>query len=217
MYSPASFRVGDPAAAAQLIGRHGFGVLVSPGAEAGALPLVTHVPMRLWCNQAGEDVLIGHVARANPHWREWDGKRESLAIFSGDHAYVSPRWYATVGEVPTWNYEAVHVSGPVSPVTGHARLREILVATVEPLEQGADAPWTLEHAAHLERQLDAIVGFELRVRTLRHKAKFSQNRSTADRRGVIEALAGGNETERAVAERMRADLEDLRDEHPEDC
>src|SRR3954468_82239 len=107
MYVPGSFAVTDEKILESFIERYDFATLINSSA-AGLV--ASHIPIMLR-RSAGKAILVGHVARANSHWRQFDGSAETLAIFHGPHAYVSPSWYATGPAVPTWNYAAVHVYG----------------------------------------------------------------------------------------------------------
>ena len=103
------FRVEDRRVIASFMQQFDFVALVTNG-SAGLV--ATHVPVLI--REAGDDLqIVGHLARGNPHWRLMDGQLESMAIFQGPHAYVSPTWYASSGAVPTWNYAVVHAYGPV--------------------------------------------------------------------------------------------------------
>ena len=139
---------------------------------------------------AGKAVLVGHVARANSHWRQFDGSAEALAIFHGPHAYVSPSWYATAPAVPTWNYCVVHVYGkPLAREEGDftaAALRDLVAR-----QEGARAkPWRIEDlAADLYDKLArAIVAFEMPIDRIEGQFKLGQNRSRDDRLGMLEGL-----------------------------
>src|SRR5688572_2480299 len=107
MYVPKHFSESDPETLTGIVAAYGFATLVT---DVDGAPSATHVPLLLEGNCAPGGRLVGHVARANPHWRSFDG-RTALAIFHGPHGYVSPRWYATSPAVPTWNYAAVHAYG----------------------------------------------------------------------------------------------------------
>src|ERR1700722_19988802 len=106
MYVPAHFTESDPAVIERLIRENGFGLLVSGG---GGATIATHLPLTYHPEIGAQGVLRGHVARANRQWRDFEPSGPALAIFSGPHAYISPRWYQPGPSVPTWNYEAVHV------------------------------------------------------------------------------------------------------------
>ena len=156
--------------------------------------------------------LVGHLARANHHWREVTPGVESLAIFAGPDAYISPNWYATKAEtgkvVPTWNYEVVHAAGELVVHDDPGWVGELVRRLTERHESGSVRPWSVDDAPadFITGQLRAIVGIELRVTRLEGKRKLSQNRSEADARGVIDALAGGSPAQQVVAERMRRAL-----------
>src|SRR5262245_59726970 len=129
MYIPTAFRAKDRAALYDLIERHGFGTLVT---IVDGSPFATHLPLVL---DRTRDVLLGHVARANPHWHTMNGPSEALVIFQGPHAYVSPSWYTTAPAVPTWNYAAVHVYG-VPRLLDEAGLIDLLGRLVDQYESG---------------------------------------------------------------------------------
>jgi transcriptional regulator len=196
MYIPTAFRTDDRAALFDLIERHGFGTLVSVIDWA---PFASHLPFLL-DREAG--VLLGHLARANPHARALDGGAEALVIFQGPHGYVSPSWYATAPAVPTWNYAAVHVRG-VPRRLDEARVRDLLDRLVRRYESGRQRPWANDLPADFrDRMVRAVVGFEVPITSLEGKFKLSQNRSAEDRRGVIQALRQGDAEEQALAEFM---------------
>jgi transcriptional regulator len=196
MYIPSAFRAADPAALYELIERHGFGTLVT---VLDGAPFATHLPFVL---DRGRGVLLGHVARANPHWRAFDGSAEALVIFQGPHAYVSPSWYTTAPAVPTWNYAAVHVYG-VPRRLDEPALLDLLGRLVEQYESGRPRPWTMDLPPdYREKMLRAIVGFEVPMTRVEGKFKLNQNRSAEDRAGVIRALQAGGAEEQALAELM---------------
>jgi transcriptional regulator len=197
MYIPSAFRADDRAALHDLIERHGFGTLVT---VIDGAPFATHLPFLL---DRENGVLLGHVARANPHWRALDGTAESLVIFQGPHGYVSPSWYTTAPAVPTWNYAAVHVYGVPRLMEADARLLDLLARLVDRYESGRERPWAMDLPADYQRKmLQAIVGFEVPMTRVEGKFKLNQNRSAEDRQGVIEALRAGDGEEQELAEFM---------------
>ncbi len=203
LYTPAHFANAERAAAARLMHDHPFATLVTP---ASPEPMISHLPLLLvpGCEPHGE--LIGHVARANPHWRHAGGA-ESIAIFHGPHAYVSPSWYAKPAQaVPTWNYATVHAHATMELVEDPAEARGILDTLVGRFESTRPQPWRF---AMEERARDALVGaivaFRLRIRHIEAKFKLSQNRPATDRARVVTALdAEGHPDAAAVAAWMRA-------------
>lgn len=197
MYIPSPFRADDRAALYDLIERHGFGTLVT---VIDGTPFATHLPLLL---DRERGLLLGHVARANPHWRGLDGGAESLAMVQGPHGYVSPSWYATGPAVPTWNYAAVHVYGAPRVLDDEARLLDLLGRLVNQYESGRERPWAMDlPAAYLKKMLHGIVGFEMPIARMEGKFKLSQNRSAEDRRRVMRELAAGGPEEQALAEFM---------------
>jgi transcriptional regulator len=186
LYRPEHFTVDDRAAIAHLVHDYPFATLMTPATPE---PFVSHLPL-LFVPEGGPDgTLIGHFARANPHWRH---VRDvvSLAIFHGPHAYVSPSWYGQPERmVPTWNYATVHMHGTLEIITDAAETRSVLDALIQRFEGGREVPWTLRMP---ERERDAmvaaIVGFRIPVTRLEGKFKLSQNRTPADRARVAAAL-----------------------------
>lgn len=203
LYVPSSFEPGDRAAAARLVHDHPFATLVTP---ADPEPLISHVPLLLQPTSEPHGTLVGHVARANPHWRAAPGV-ESIAVFHGPHAYVSPSWYADpAAMVPTWNYATVHAHGPLEIIDDAAEARGVLEALVHRFESDRESPWSLAMPeAKLASLVGAIVAFRIRIRRLDVKFKLSQNRTREDRSRVIRALdASGDADALATARWMRA-------------
>jgi transcriptional regulator len=189
LYVPAAFSEGDGAAVARLIDEHPFATLVTP---VGGEVRVSHVPLLRVADATPNGTLIGHLARANPHWREAAGL-PSIAVFHGPHAYVSPSWYEhPEAMVPTWNYATVHAHGIVEVVDDADEVLAMFDAMARRFE-GAGTP--LPRGRADGRKPDAmaggIVAIRMRIARLDGKFKLSQNRTAADRRRVIDALARG--------------------------
>jgi transcriptional regulator len=188
MYIPDHFREARAGVLRDAIRQIGFATLVT---NAQGRLEANHLPMLL---EGSEDkmVLRGHVARANPVWKQGSG--EALAIFLGPHAYVSPSWYpskALTGKaVPTWNYITVHARGTINWVQDGDWLRAHVGALSATHEAGRKQPWTIADApaSYIDGLLRAIVGFELAVAELEGKWKLSQNRDAADCAGAREGL-----------------------------
>ena len=176
MYVPKHFAVEDRDALDAVIRANPFGLLVG---ELEGSPFATHLPFLL-----DGDRLLSHFARGNPHWKSIDGQTEMLAVFSGPHAYVSPRWYESEQAVPTWNYAAVHVYGAPRVIEGAGQVRELLDRLV--VEYEGDA-WSLEgqKGDFTDRMSRGIVAFEMPIERIEGKFKLSQNRPDEDRRRVI--------------------------------
>jgi transcriptional regulator len=154
----------------------------------------------------GDPVLYGHVAKANPHWRLFqDGEAtrtpvpESLVIFQGAHAYISPTWYESRG-VPTWNYTAVHAYGKAFLNDDRDARNDIVVSLSDRFERERPEPWIPDYEGAM---LDGIVAFKLPIRVMQGKFKLSQNKSQKDRNGVIAGLEQcDTDNERLIAEMM---------------
>jgi transcriptional regulator len=167
-------------------------VLITQG-EHGLL--ASHLPLLLDRKQGPNGILHGHMARANPQWRDLEAGAEALVIFAGADAYVSPGFYPGKAEhgkvVPTWNYLAVHAYGTAAVFSDPQQLRHLVGALTERHESGRVQPWKIDDAPpeYIDSMLKAIVGFALPIRRLEGKRKLSQNRSPADTAGVRSGLA----------------------------
>ncbi|MCB4823391.1 FMN-binding negative transcriptional regulator [Roseicella aerolata] len=205
MYNPPAFREDRPEILYGLIRAARLALLVSNGAQG--VPEVTHLPLVLL---EEEGMLLGHVARANPHWRGLREAGRALAVFQGAEGYVSPNWYPSKAEhhrvVPTWNYEAVHAEGPVELIEDPARLHAIVSLLTDRQEARQPRPWAVADAPEpfVAGQLKGIVGVSLKIERLTGKRKLSQNRAEPDRAGAEAGLAASADPrDRAVAEAMR--------------
>jgi transcriptional regulator len=192
---------------------HPFATLVSVG-PAGEL-WATHLPVVYEAARGPHGTIEGHVARANPHHKlvraaaaeaPSGALRESLVIFTGPDAYVTPAWYPGKAEhgreVPTWNYIAVHAYGTLELREDAAWLRAHVSRLTDQSEAGRPERWAVSDAPadYIARELKAIVGFELRVTRLEGRWKMSQNRTPEEIDGVVEGLGGSERpTDRVVA------------------
>ncbi len=210
MYNPPAFREDRPEVLHAVMRAARLALLVSAAPDGGA-PEATHLPLLLEAGEGPHGTLYGHVAKANPQWRSLAGA-QARAIFPGPEAYVSPSLYASKAEhgkvVPTWNYVAVHAIGPVELVEDAARLHALVSRLTDHHEAPRDARWAVTDAPEpfVAGQLKGIVGIVLRIETLIGKRKLSQNRSEADRLGVVGGLAASTDpADRAVAAAMQRD------------
>src|SRR5215203_308020 len=185
MYLPAHFAETDPAILGALIRAHPLGTWVVP--VDGTL-VVNHIPFLL--RPGG--LLVGHVARANDVWQRLGA--ESVVVFQGPEAYITPSWYASKREhgkvVPTWNYAVVHAHGTPRAIEDPDWLYALVTELTDSQESRRPAPWKVTDAPadYVRATLGAIVGIEIPVTRLVGKWKASQNRSEADRAGVAAGL-----------------------------
>jgi transcriptional regulator len=176
--------------------RHDFGLLVSHGPNG---LVAGHIPFLV--EDRGDQLhLLGHLARPNPQVADLIAAGEALAIFSGPHAYISPRWYESGPAVPTWNYIDVHAYGRVRVIDDALWLSGFLDRLSRRHEAGSETPWRMQDqpAAYMNGMIRGIVGIELTVSRLEGKFKLSQNRPAADRPRIIAALGERGDPEAAA-------------------
>jgi transcriptional regulator len=219
VYLPRHFCVTDLAAIAAFVDAAGAADLVT---FDGARPVATLLPV-IWERppgfaepgaDAGFGRLLGHLALANPQWQSAQPGALALAIVHGPQAYVSPSWYESKARhgrvVPTWNYQAVHLTGPLTVHRDPEWLRALVSRLTRRHETGKPRPWAVTDAPpeYVNGQLKAIVGVELTVTAVEAKDKLSQNRSRPDQAGVVAGLRGQpGPGPAAIAERMAENLE----------
>ena len=202
MYIPASFGENRPAQLQALIAAHPLGMLVCAG--SGGL-IASPLPFLLYPDEGPQGTLRAHMARANPHWREFVQGGECLVLFQGRQGYVTPNWYpgkaATHRAVPTWNYAVVQVRGQARSVEDAAWLQRQLADLTASQEGRRATPWSLADAPpdYLVAQMQAIVGIEIAIAAIEGKSKLSQNRDAADRAGVVKGLRAADDAHRNPA------------------
>src|SRR5439155_17125686 len=185
-YIPSAFAIPDLANIHAVIERHSFAILVSP---PNAELMASHLPLLLDRAAGPSGTLLGHMARANPQWRQAAGQNV-LAIFSGPHAYVSPSWYEARQVVPTWNYLAVHAYGRLELIEEPVEVEWLLHRMVATYESPQPEPWRFDEPAdYVERMLKQIVAFRIPVDRLEGKAKLNQNHPEERRQKVAAVLA----------------------------
>jgi transcriptional regulator len=210
MYQPPHFREDRIEVQHDLIRAHPLGLFVTSG--PGGL-MANHVPFLIYSDTGAHGTLRAHIARANPHWREFAAVEQCLVVFQGPQEYVTPSWYPTKQEhgkvVPTWNYVTVQAWGRPRVVEDTAWLRR-QIEDLTLLKEGArPAPWKVDDAPlqFVMSQMKAIIGVEVPIDRIEGKWKVSQNRPEGDRRGVVAGLRANSEASAMaslVAERSRS-------------
>jgi len=203
MYLPTPFAETDTNKLYNFMHCSSFAVLISQG-ENG--PIASHLPLLLDAQAGSKGHILGHMARANPHWRQIEG--DVLVVYSGPHVYISPSWYEAEETVPTWNYVAVHAYGSFHLVEDREELLGILEKSVQTYESSRPEPWSFDASAgYVEKLLKAIVGFRIEITRLEGKWKLSQNHLEERRRRVVLALESqADENSNGIASLMRERL-----------
>lgn len=209
MYIPKHFEERRPEELHRVIRDYPLGILVLNG--SGGLD-ANHLPFELGEEQ-GQDVLLAHVARANSLWREAQDGDDALVIFRAAEAYISPNWYPSKHEfhrqVPTWNYQAVHVHGKIGIRDDAAFVRALVARLTRTHETraGQERPWKMTDSSRefIDQMIAAVVGIEIRITQIVGKWKLGQNKDERDRAAVARELqARGNDVASAA---MLATLE----------
>ena len=207
MYLPKHFEETRVETLHELIRAHPLGALVT--LTPGGLD-ANHIPFEVDPDPAPFGTLRGHVARANPVWRESAPDAEALVLFQGPEIYISPSWYPTKEEttkvVPTWNYVVVHAHGPLRAIDDREWLRAFVTRLTNRHEGGRRDPWKVTDAPadFIDTQLGAIVGIEIPITRLVGKWTVSQNRPAPDQDGVVDGLSREERpAASAMAERVR--------------
>lgn len=209
MYTPPAFAEDDLGRLHAVLRGTGLAHLVTATANG---PVITPLPLMLDETEGAHGTLYGHIAKANTHWQQ-EPLGDSIAIFMGPDAYITPSWYQTKQEtgkvVPTWNYVTVHAHGPVEFFSDAARLLETVTRLTRHHEEPRPKPWHVSDAPadYISAQLRGIVGLRMPITRLEGKAKMSQNRPAADREGVAAGLeASESPGHREAGEMVRAGL-----------
>ncbi|MGX1929292.1 FMN-binding negative transcriptional regulator [Flagellimonas sp. 2504JD4-2] len=172
MYIPHYYKNENVDEVKTFLKENSFGILVN---QVDGKPWATHIPLELDQDDKGNDVLEGHISKANPQWKAFEASNEVLCIFNGPHAYVSSSWYEEE-EVPTWDYIAVHVYGRLK-VLNDEETMESLHKLVEKYEKGSKNPISLnDMSPKTLRQVKGVVGFQIQIMDIQAAYKLSQTR-----------------------------------------
>ncbi|WP_298833134.1 FMN-binding negative transcriptional regulator [uncultured Planococcus sp.] len=184
MYTPKQFKVSDFEEIREFVQQNSFGTLVT---TKKGKPIATHLPLQL-IKEGEEFFITGHMAYGNPQWRTFEACEDVLVMFQGPHAYISSSWYEQEN-VPTWNYQAVHIYGTAQLLT-EDELKQDLTSLMEKHEGHRENPvlWDTLSSSLLEKELKGIVGFKIKVREVQAAYKMSQNRNESDYHTIIDRL-----------------------------
>ena len=183
MYIPEFNRIEDQTAAIAFMHANPFAILVS---NDGDTPFATHLPV-IVAEASGQIMMRAHVAKANPHWKMLE-QQDSLVIFHGPQAYISPALYEIRESVPTWNYATVHAYGRGKILPGDSDKHQVLAELIAQFDSSYLNQWNSFDQQYRGRMLNHIVAFEIAITRVEAKFKLSQNRTKAEQENVIQAL-----------------------------
>ncbi len=190
MYLPAVFREERREVLHALIRAHPLATLIT----AGTGGIIANLVPFILVDTGDKGTLRAHIAKANDQVKALEAGDETLVVFQGPEAYITPSWYASKKEhgrvVPTWNYVVVQVRGRPRVIDDAAWIRAQIGALTSSQESHRAEPWRVSDApeAFIESQIKAIIGIEISIVSLEGKWKVSQNRPAADRQGVCAGL-----------------------------
>lgn len=198
MYTPNQYKNEDIKEIKEFIRQNSFGILVN---QVDGKPWATHIPLELDTDENGEDIIVSHIAKANPQWQSFSDTSEVLCIFNGPHSYVSSSWYQAE-EVPTWNYIAVHVYGTLRIIEEQAVIAS-MHKLVDKYEQNSECPISIDKLSpKTMRQVKGVVGFQIQITDIQATKKLSQGREE-DHPRIIEELEKQDPRAIAVAKAMK--------------
>lgn len=195
MYTPHFNQVSDRSTLLEAMRAHSFAILFGPGIHG--TPTATHLPLVIR-DEGPHGVLEGHFALANTHWKGLAGC-ETLVVFPGPHAYVSPSLYDEALSVPTWNYIAVHAYGTLELVEDEPGKLALLEGLIQSVEPAYATQWAGLPEGFRRTMLGNIEGFRIPISRIEGKFKLSQNRSSTDRQSVCKAHTAGSPDAQALA------------------
>jgi transcriptional regulator len=167
----------------EYIRQNDFATLV---ANDGEKPVASHLLMEII--EEGEHLRInGHMSRANPLWKLFEKNLEVLVIFQGPHTYISPTWYNHVN-VPTWNYQSVHVYGKPNMVTDKTETYGILKRLTDRYETSTSYKLETLPQDFVEKEMRGVAAFQIDVTQIEANYKLSQNRDDESYRSIVDHL-----------------------------
>ncbi|MEJ1223693.1 FMN-binding negative transcriptional regulator [Sediminicola sp. 1XM1-17] len=198
MYIPAHYKNENLKEVKEFIKKNSFGILVN---LVKGRPWASHIPLELDVDVDGQDILVGHISKANLQLEDLAKDQEVLCIFNGPHSYISSSWYQEE-EVPTWNYIAVHVYGTLHIMDEGAVLAS-LHKLVDKYEQDSERPISLHDLSpNTMRQIKGIIGFQIVIKDIQAAYKLSQGRKEDHPNIIHELKKTGCPASGAIAEHM---------------
>ncbi|MCW5517009.1 FMN-binding negative transcriptional regulator [Muriicola sp. Z0-33] len=201
MYIPKQYKHEQLSEVKEFIRENAFAILVN---EVSGRPWATHIPLELEMDENGKEFLVGHIAKANPQWQNFDEQKEVLCIFNGPHSYISSSWYKEE-EVPTWNYIAVHIYGRLT-ILDEAAVLNSLHKLVDKYETNSKNPVSLHNMSkNTMRQIKGIVGFKIEIKEVQAAYKLSQGREH-DHENIKRELEEKGAASKAIVKAMNNSL-----------
>lgn len=199
MFTPARYKNENSSEIKDFLVNNSFGILVN---QVDGKPWATHIPLELDVDSEGNDILVGHIAKANSQWKYFEKNSQVLCIFNGPHSYVSSSWYEEE-DVPTWNYIAVHIYGTLK-VQNEEALLSSLDKLVDKYEKNSKEPMSLHTMSPKTlSQIKGVVGFEIKIEEVQATYKLSQGREQDHPKIISELEELGNPRSSALAKCMR--------------
>ena len=199
MYIPHHYKNENIEEVKAFLKENSFGILIN---QVDGTPWATHIPLELDIDDNGNDILVSHIARANPQWKSFKDNDEVLCIFNGPHSYISSSWYKEE-EVPTWNYIAVHVYGKIK-ILSEEDVMESMFKLVDKYEARSKNPISLNNLSKKTlRQVKGVVGFQITIATIQAAYKLSQGREHDHERIINELENTEKPTAKDIAKMMK--------------
>lgn len=190
MYVPKHFSGNDDQAVRNLIEKNGFVIVLSfPENE---LPFINHLPVVFSSTPGQEKILLGHMAKRNPQWMHFKKNSNCIMIVNGPHSYITPNWYTSGRDVPTWNYAVAHLYGKIELIESFEGQIDVLKQITDFYEKPSKNPWDFglpDDLLDAPALTAAIISFKFHIEKVESKFKLSQNRGAEDRQGVLDGLA----------------------------
>lgn len=209
MFLTKKFSQTDELKVKKLIEQNSFATVISyPKNEK---PFINHLPIIFSSRFGDEKILLGHMSKRNPQWQHFKENSDGTLIISGGHTYITPQWYKSGLDVPTWNYAVAHLHGRIELIESFDGQIEILKQLAHFFERSSATPWSFELPEDLidETALTtAIISFKFHIETIDARFKLSQNRSLEDRLGVIEGLSQRTDDMSKLVRKMMIENED---------